>query len=405
MSAASWTQPSVIDAKLERLWQRGQLLSARLDPGSSLFPLRLPLRRPDARALAERFDEVRQWIAELEAGSKAARGFGYDIVWREINHRQLGRNRVPASVVVPSADDALALIGKRRQAARFDRVVEATTGPFPQLLPWLRKRPLVALEHASHWERVLKVVAWFRDHPRPGLYLRQLEIPGVDTKFIESNKRLLAEVLDLVLPAETVDSDVAGVRWFEARYGLVPKPALIRFRLLDPGLHLGPLSDVATPTSQFARLELPVRYVFITENEVNGLSFPPAPQSVVLFGLGYGLERLAEVPWLHGKAVFYWGDIDTHGFAILDRLRASFPRARSLLMDRETLMLHEALWTREDAPHDKALSRLTEPEFALYDDLRSNRLGDRVRLEQERLAFGWVRQTLRAALSPIIPAN
>lgn len=36
------------------------------------------------------------------------------------------------------------------------------------------------------------------------------------------------------------------------------------------------------------------------------------------------------------------------------------------------------------------LVRLSCEESALYDDLRRNRLGDRVRLEQERIGFDWV---------------
>ncbi|WP_338018479.1 Wadjet anti-phage system protein JetD domain-containing protein [Halorhodospira halophila] len=34
-------------------------------------------------------------------------------------------------------------------------------------------------------------------------------------------------------------------------------------------------------------------------------------------------------------------------------------------------------------------------EAALFEDLRRGRLGERVRLEQERIAFGWVRGRLR----------
>jgi hypothetical protein len=56
------------------------------------------------------------------------------------------------------------------------------------------------------------------------------------------------------------------------------------------------LSDIATPAAQFARLSLPVRRVFVTENEINGLAFPAVPESIVVFGLGYGLDRLSEIP-------------------------------------------------------------------------------------------------------------
>jgi hypothetical protein len=137
-----------------------------------------------------------------------------------------------------------------------------------------------------------------------------------------------------------------------------------------------------------------VRRVFVTENEINGLAFPPVPEAMVIFGLGYGLDRLAEVRWLHDKAVHYWGDIDTHGFAMLDLLRSKLPVVHSLLMDRETLMAHRELWGQEPVQHQGMLGRLTEAERELYLELCEGGLGERVRLEQERVGFSWVRRAL-----------
>jgi hypothetical protein len=114
----------------------------------------------------------------------------------------------------------------------------------------------------------------------------------------------------------------------------------------------------------------------------------------VIFGLGYGLLRLAEIGWLRERRVHYWGDLDTHGFAMLDRLRATLPEARSLLMDRETLLEHRPWWDEEPTPHSGILARLAEAEAALYEDLRHDRLGTRVRLEQERIGFAWIERAL-----------
>ncbi|MGN6524272.1 MAG: Wadjet anti-phage system protein JetD domain-containing protein, partial [Actinomycetes bacterium] len=89
-----------------------------------------------------------------------------------------------------------------------------------------------------------------------------------------------------------------------------------------------------------------------------------------------------------------WGDIDTHGFAILDRLRAWLPQTRSVLMDRATLLAHRERWVEEDRPTRAALSRLTEDERALYEDLVTDAFGQRVRLEQEVIDWGWVGESL-----------
>jgi hypothetical protein len=399
-----WITPDAIRDQVQRLWERGRILTARL-AGEALFPLTVRSARPDARALSDRFAEARDWIRALEANCKDRLGAGYDIVWAESNHRQLGVNRVPQSIVVPSEADALALIGKRRQSESFDRLVELTRETMPALGPWIARHPMGLLEHADDWERILAVVAWFCAHPRPGLYARQIDVPGAHSKFIESRRRLLAELLDLALPETAIDPCAIGAQAFEQRYGLLAKPALIRFRILDERLRIHGLDDLATPAAQFAQLDPPVRRVFITENEINGLAFPSLPDSLIVFGLGYGLERLSQVPWLKNRAVFYWGDIDTHGFAILDSLRGFLPGARSFLMDRDTLLTHRSLWGDEPDRCDKALARLTAPEAALYQDLRTDRLGTHVRLEQERIAFGCLQQALSQVVAgcPPIP--
>jgi hypothetical protein len=392
--SADWTTPADIRNDVQRLWDRGTILAARLG-GGAVFPYAPRFRRPDTRDLAERFDDVRKWIRALEQGSKGTQGHGYEIEWTDINHRQLGRNRVPARISVPTEADALRLVGKTQEAKRFSALADTMLTRFPALSDWLARHPMMVLENAADWDRIIAILAWFRDHPRAGLYLRQLDIPGVDSKFIETHRGLLSDLLDRVLPPEAVDPQFPP-RLFEQRYGLATKPVLVRFRVLDPRLRISGLSDLTVPAEEFARLALPADRVFITENEINGLAFPEAPGAIVIFGLGYGLDRLAEADWLRTRRVCYWGDIDTHGFAILDRLRAVLPHVQSFLMDRATLLAHRPLWGHEHDAFVAPLQRLTEAENALFEELRTSLHGDRVRLEQERISFGWFTRTLDA---------
>ncbi|WP_240702552.1 Wadjet anti-phage system protein JetD domain-containing protein [Trinickia terrae] len=209
----------------------------------------------------------------------------------------------------------------------------------------------------------------------------------MDTKFIEARRGVLTQWLDLVLPPEAVDGDRTGTAQFSARYGFREKPSRIRFRILDERLVLLPgvwRPDIALDADSFSRLALQCRHAFITENETNFLAFPDVPQSIVLFGAGYGWESLEPARWLTDCALHYWGDIDTHGFAILDQLRSRFPHAGSFLMDRATLMTHEAFWGEEGNQVTRDLPRLTAQERELFDDLRDNRIRQGLRLEQER---------------------
>jgi len=234
-------------------------------------------------------------------------------------------------------------------------------------------------------------------HPRPGVYLRQVDLPGIHSKFIEAHRGVLAELFDLALPASAVAGEHTGVGGFCARYGFCEKPLRIRLRVLDPNLTLVPgvaLPDLTLDAASFARLDAPITRVFITENETNFLAFPETPGSIVLFGAGYGWEMLAGAEWLSRCAIHYWGDIDTHGFAILDQLRQRLGHVESFLMDRTTLMVHEAMWGVEPEPIAHALFNLTAEERRLYDDLRDNRVRSRLRLEQEHVGYGMVSAAL-----------
>jgi hypothetical protein len=391
----SWTTSADLRHQVLRSWEHGKILDSGMT-GETLFPLRLSLRRPDAKAMGQSFEAVRAWIRELEENSRASRGFGYEIEWADINHRQLGRNRIPNRISIPTQSDALRLIGKEREGRRFKELAQITIEKFPALAQWVSRRPFVLIDHAQDWPRVLDVLAWFRSHPRSNLYLRQVDIPGVDTKFIEARKALLCELLDRVLAPHDDQPAAAAAQTFEQRYGLRSKLPLVRFRVLDGRIAIAGLTDLAIPVSDFAALNIAAQHVFITENEVNGLAFPSFPEAIVVFGLGYGVELLQTASWIGRAHISYWGDIDTHGFAMLDRLRGVFPNARSLLMNRETLMAHRSLWGREETPCRAALSRLDPDEQVLFDDLVYDRIGEKVRLEQERVSFALVSATVRS---------
>ena len=234
--------------------------------------------------------------------------------------------------------------------------------------------------------------------PRPEIYLRQVDLAGIHSKFIEGQRGVLAELLDLALPADAIDAAASGAAQFTRRYGFRDKPLRVRFRWLDPQAPdwvSGGDGDYTVSQVAFARMEPTARRVFITENDINFLPFPPAADSLVVFGAGYGFEALAQAGWLATRGLHYWGDIDTHGFAILDQLRAHHPHVKSFLMDRQTLLAHRPQWTVEPQPTVRDLPRLCDDERTLYDDVRWLRLNDQpLRLEQERVSFGSVAQAV-----------
>lgn len=169
----------------------------------------------------------------------------------------------------------------------------------------------------------------------------------------------------------------------------------IRFRILDKNCYLQGFSDLTLGADEFCNVQLDINTVFVTENDINGLAFPMIAKSIIIFGRGYGFEYLQNAHWLQCKKIIYWGDVDTHGFAILSQFRKLFPSTKSFLMNRETLLSFKQYWVKEATPSSATLDNLTEEEAALYEDLQMNTLGVSVRLEQEFIPFDYVELNLQ----------
>jgi hypothetical protein len=389
----AWTRNEDIKKKLEKKWHKGEILAQCVSP-LPFEPLRIPVKHPTAKELAHKFDAARDWITHLTCHGGKGNKINFHIEWQEINHKSLGKNKIPKAVIFNTMDDILSYLGRTIQARRYQTLFKQITDPYPELADLLTQKPLDVLNHDTVWNKLLAIVSYIRGNPSPGIYLRQLEIAGVDTKFIENHKSWLTKLLNCVLPRDGINEQAKGPAAFENRFGFRAKPARIRFRTLDPDFTLMGLSDLEIPEINFNHLPITPDTIFIVENDINGLAFPPFPKALVIFGLGYSLSALSGAHWMKDKPVWYWGDIDTHGFAMLDQVRHYFPQTRSFLMDDATLLSHKALWGQEPSPVNRDLPLLTSDEAKVYDVLRTNLHLSHLRLEQERISFSQVRRAV-----------
>ncbi len=386
-----------IREKVLRYWRSGKVPGV-LAAGEDCFPIRIPWGLPTAKKLQDDFAAIRENIADIRRQSGPG-NMGYRIEWKEINHRRLGRQQIPAGLLFDQPG-FLHCTGKEQEYSRFINNLELIRTREPKLEEWLVTHPMEIILHDGKWPQLLSVINWFKVHPRPRLFLRQLDIPGVDTKFIERHKKIIADLIVAVLPGDMVCSSVKGLanHGFERKFALKFDEPLIRLRYLDPAISPHPAClDISLPLSGFKRLNPLCQRVFITENKINGLSFPPVAGSIIIFGLGYGIRSLQGVDWLKNMEIIYWGDIDTHGFSILSALRSFLPQASSFLMDKQTLFVHQNLWGREEDSKRRLsdLNYLNEEEKRLYNELVNNIIADNLRLEQERIGFTYLEQRLQ----------
>lgn len=372
--------------------------------GEGTWPLTVSLGIPTEKDIAEDPAAVRSWASAWQ--SRTGPG---EVVFEERQFARLGRHRLPVSLIMENADAVAGAVGEaRRWEIAGDRYRQMVTR-----WPVMAQRKTLAswfdalADYSSEdFERLVMLLVWLEANPASGLYLRQLPVEGLDTKWLEKRTTLVADILRSLREVSDDDGDIHRL------FGLRKPEHRMRLRVLCPSLRrgVGGLTDFEAPVAEVAALPITPKAVVIVENLETGLALPDLPGAVVIMRLGNAVSALRVLSWLPEQDVVYWGDIDTHGFAILDRARRVVPQLRSVLMDEETLLSHRAYWGREPSQcPDISLDALTAGERSVYNNLRANRWGPCVRLEQERL--GWVgaietlKQALPTSVSKTWPTN
>ena len=362
------------------------------DTGESQWPLEVPLGLPTEQAALRQVDGVRAWVNAWQGWQ----GVG-TLSWCDRRWKALGVQRLPEKLALRGPEDVAMWIGESARWERAQSRYRALIARWPVLAQQLPRYFDVLADYSdADYQRLTEMLDWIASHPYSNLYPRQLPVSGLDSKWLDGRKGLLTDLVVAIQEDSSSDLD------FYQRCGLKAPPLLVRMRVLDQSLraHVGGVGAITAPVDDLAGISWPVSHVFIVENLQTGLAMSDMPGAVVFMRLGYNVDVLARLPWLARARCMYWGDLDTHGFAILHRARSYIPELQSVLMDEETLLRHKALWVDEAAQHSAAeLTLLTKDEQQLYRDLKQQRWGQNVRLEQERINWTTAWNVLQRSLA------
>ncbi|HEY9133550.1 MAG TPA: Wadjet anti-phage system protein JetD domain-containing protein [Dyella sp.] len=386
--------PEKLHARLRSLWVSRR---ARWLRGEGDWPLALPLKQPTERQAMDQWPVFDHWLRSWHTEAAG------QVTWEVTRWRQVGDQSLPTCWSFDSPSSVAATLGEsprwQRAKRRFVRLAqwpmdehaaerwsEQLSRDFDVLADW----------EEGAFEQLVRVVEWLWRHPRSGLYPRQLPIAGIDSKWVERRSGLVGAWVAALHGSQR--------REFYQASGLRAYPDRLRMRILDPALraYWRGCSDIEAPVADFMQLEgFYPECVIMVENLATGMAVQDLPGTIVFMRRGYAVEALAQLPWLKEvPLLLYWGDIDTHGFAILNRLRSYVPRVRSLMMDDAAVLESFADLVGEEPRQAGAedLPLLSVQERRLYQCLRG--IGDSPvmqgrRLEQERIAwdFAWLRIT------------
>ncbi|MES2317982.1 MAG: Wadjet anti-phage system protein JetD domain-containing protein [Pseudomonadota bacterium] len=374
-----------------------QLLLRRFDSGhrdwlaaasvDQHWPMIIALGLPTEQEAQRQVDAVRAWVAAWAAWQGAG-----ELAWVLRQWKVLGAQRLPATLTLRSPAEVASWIGQQERWLRATRRYEELAARWPALATRTPRLFGVLADYSDpDFARLVDMLAWLGANPASGLYPRQLPLAGIDSKWIEARKAVLMELVALLRQVPDRIDD------FYQLCGLKKPPAQLRMRILDQRLRsrLGGLGDITAPLADIAALDLPASIVIVVENLQTGLAFADIPGAVVFMALGYSVDLLEQIPWIAAGRCIYWGDIDTHGFAILNRARSCLPAVESVLMDKHTLLRFAPLWTDEKVQHGaNELPLLTESEHSVYRDLKCNVLAQHLRLEQERISWDYAWEVL-----------
>lgn len=346
------------------------------------FPLIIPGNKIPSKSTLNYSEEIKK----LYQDSKENKGFGYEITYTEKRKKGLGLQSLPTLFTFTNENDYLKYLGKQKEVDLFHKCCHNAFTFFPELKDVIYKKPAILLNNLDKWEDLLKVCTYFKNNPRPNLYIRELPIK-VDTKFVEKNQAALTTLLEAILDP----SDVSSEKRFEKKFGLKYAEPMIRFKILDQDVadtSFSGVNDMALPISHFKQLILDVSKVIIVENKTSlytTLTLPNMHKTIAIYGQGFGVSNLKNIEWLKTKEILYWGDFDAHGFEILSQVRGYYSQTKSVLMDRNTF---DKFFENDKGAGSKVsqLDNLTEAETELHKFLLENNY----RLEQEKIPNTYV---------------
>ena len=344
----------------------------------------------------------------LIQSSKQKKGKGYSLVFEQKHTRNNGTQSQLSRILFETEEDFLSFIEKKDETKRL---TQALTVLFKNFCPASNNSDFFGAwayanlsyltdfyDEKDFWENICLCVKWLLENPVSNLYIREIPL-GVHTKFIEYNKALILSLLTCIKNDGQQEVKVSD---FEKYCGLKEKPSFIRLRSLDKSIALKvtdlSISEVSLPLEDFEHFDKSellknVQKIFIIENEMVYLTFPPVKNTLCIWGHGFSVTSLKNCSWLKNHEVFYFGDLDEHGFLILSDFRKYFPDTKSFCMDKKALDSFDSFRAEGKSLAGESIpENLTGEEKALFAELRGDK--GRNRLEQERISMEYLKKRL-----------
>ena len=363
-------------------------------PEESFFPLTI---RADTGNVNDDLLQRQKDLQSLIAKSKNKTGSGYTLELETVQSRRNGEQTSISRILFETKDDFLSFINENKSYKRFYNAIELVKESHllsnEKICEWSKSQlnDLLSEPESSHyWSDICLCAEWLNKNQDSKLYIREIPLP-VHTKFIEQNEKIIQSLTD----------KAGSPLSFEETFGLRTESDFVRFRSLSTNA-LFPfsainLSECQITIENFKKLDdsflSQIKNIFIVENKMVYLTFPQVPNSICIWGQGYKVNTLNSIDWFNSKNIYYFGDLDEHGFDILSSYRRYYSNIQSFCMNQSDWINHlQYAVEGKKLDGNQIPQNLTKAEKETFQIIRTSKNN---RLEQERISISYIQEKIQ----------
>ena len=358
--------------------------------GEDFFPCNIPCNKKESG----NFLSDASTYKELGEKSKKSKGKGYRIITNKDEVSESKSSTKIKQILIENEDDFLYLLKKEKQALEFKNTIQKFRAAFDVNIvdEYLLKNKKTLLSYDSIFvDNFIEMSHFLVSNPSSMMYPREIPVK-CDTKFLEKNLSSFKTFIKYFR-----DIDLSLDKW--QQLGLINPEYTVsllygstftincgKSSFKCPILSVEP-SSLTTMQGNFDR-------IFILENKTTFYTFPLKENEAAIYCGGFGILVLKNISFLKSSDVYYFGDLDEHGFAILSKFRALYNDVKSFCMDPATIKEYESNLIKGEI-YKGDITMLNQREEEALEYLKEHKIDEfSSRIEQEKISSAFIEKRL-----------
>lgn len=351
--------------------------------GELIFPCKLSINKQETGNL-----EIDSRVyTTLYSNSKNSKKIGYTIEYKTTKTTQITRL---SKVIIENESDFIYLLNKKNEVDTYKDSIYKFKRAFkdPIIDDYLIKnRKQIFNSSELYIDNFIEVALYLLENQNERKYPRELDIKA-DTKFLSNNIQRITTLLSYF---REIDFNLNKYE----RIGLINPYSTVTLRLANNFTIKGNGNSFNTELTNIDLEELKsfkntFDKVFVIENRTTFLKFPLKNNQLAIYMGGFAISILQDIPFLLEANLYYFGDLDEHGFEILSLFRSIYPNTKSICMNLDTINEYSdyLISGREFRGN---INNLTENEEIALKYLINHKInGQSARIEQEKISQSYI---------------